>query len=82
MLAESLFDLQSFSECLALFVKLAATEGYGQSARYRLRQLNHSKGEEATGDIPADGRDEGEQEDRWHRFAALDLRYKDMLSNL
>ena len=82
MLAESLFNLQSFSECLALFVKLAATEGYGQSARFRLRQLNDSKGEEAAIYIPADGRDEGEEQDRWQRFAALDLRYKDMLSLL
>ena len=82
MLAESLFKLESFSDSSALFEKLATRDGFRQAARYRLTQLTELLGKNADIDLPVAGRDDSGEEDRWHRFAIQDLRYKDLLSTL
>lgn len=82
ILAESLFNLEYFSECSDLFEKLATADGYRQAAHYRLTQLTETHGKTIDVDVSVAGNDGSGEQDRWHRFAIQDLRYKDLLSTL
>ena len=82
MLAESLFNLEYFSECSALFEKLATADGYRQAAHYRLTLLTETHRKTIDVDVSVAGNDDSAEQDRWHRFAIQDLRYKDLLSTL
>ena len=82
ILAESLFNLKNFTDCSALFKKLSTTDGYRHSARFRLAQITEPIDKKTILDLPVAGNDESSEQDRWHRFAMQDLRYKDLLSTL
>lgn len=82
MLAESLFKLDYFNACAALFEKLATMDGYQQSASYRLAQLAAIQGKKEAVHIPVAESYGSDEEERWHRFAIQDLRYKELLLTL
>ena len=82
LLAESLYELGDFSTSEELFDLLAETEKYRRTARHRIIQLSRSQGKELTSALSLESLVEEGESDPWHRFAAQDSRFRQLISNL
>lgn len=82
MLAESLYELGEFTKCETLFKTLEESKTYGQTARYRLAQFSDRSSSLENVQLSSGTNFEDGGAQRWNRFAAQDIRFKELLSNL
>lgn len=82
MLAESLFELGETSQSYELFSHLVTTDEYRPIARHRLMLLSDAPKMYQATDQNSSTFPDLTDSDPWHRFAAQDRRFMELISNL